>query len=256
MAVTSHGLLGDRFLIPGRCGVLGRPEQPLRSLRATRTFVVAHHHDRLRGLRAGDRGELLLAGHVSDLYGRRAVLLPALAVAVAVGGLFAGLAGTFLAGSARADARKGDDSAVCVDSRLPPEAVRPACPTRAGPGSRSCAASCRPRPRLAPVPSAVLPVTSMTFLPLSMFPCLFAARDRRAGPPLIAGSAAADRGPVRRGRGAPAAAPGTVSASGDVINRDLRLPVASGKHRGAGPGCPVPWSRVHGAEVVNVGSGS
>src|SRR6516225_9965071 len=56
-AVASHGLLGDRFLIPDPCGVLDRPKQPLRSIRATRTSVVAHHHDRLRGLRAGDRGE-------------------------------------------------------------------------------------------------------------------------------------------------------------------------------------------------------
>jgi hypothetical protein len=61
-------------------GLLHRSERPLWAVRAGAAFVLANDHDRLRGYSAGVVASLLFAGHVSDWYGRRAVLIPALVI--------------------------------------------------------------------------------------------------------------------------------------------------------------------------------
>jgi MFS family permease len=74
--------LGNRLLLPGTDGVLYRPEPPLRPLCAARGSFRAHTHDCLRGLCHRIVVALLFVGHVSDWYGRRTLLLPALTIAV------------------------------------------------------------------------------------------------------------------------------------------------------------------------------
>jgi hypothetical protein len=55
--VPAGRLLGGRLRLPGGSGVLDRTEQPLWHLRAARAPVIAHRHDRLRGLRGRDGRE-------------------------------------------------------------------------------------------------------------------------------------------------------------------------------------------------------
>ena len=86
--VAPRGLLGDRVLVPGRHGVLDGAERALRAVRTpgplaplTITVVYAVYV-------TGVTTSLLLAGHVSDWYGRKAVLIPALIVAAVGAVLF------------------------------------------------------------------------------------------------------------------------------------------------------------------------
>ena len=87
-SVTARGLLGDRLLVPGRgafstapSSLYGLYEQQEHLSSLTITIIYAVYA-------LGIVVSLLLAGHVSDWYGRRAVLLPALAVAVAAAVIF------------------------------------------------------------------------------------------------------------------------------------------------------------------------